>query len=239
MTDAHTTTSGVASPADSLAVVAALASALWVAGEFAIRRGLTPPLADPLGSPGVASIVTLALTGVVLAPLVAVLGTRAGVDPADWELSLSKRGAVAGVATVPAYYLFVVAAGAVAAAVFGIDPAAGTQGFWAAELSTGALLALVAVNGVLGPIAEEVAWRGVVQTALDDAVGALGAIALTAVVFAAKHVVVDLAAPPMRVASLVFLAVAFGVLRHRYGTGSAMVAHVLANTTATAALLFA
>ena len=239
MSDAHTTTSGVASPANSLVAVAAAASVLWIVGEFAIRRGLTRPLADLFGSPGVASIVTLAVTGVVLAPLVAVLGTRVGIDPADWELSLSKRGVVAGVATLPAYYVFIIAASAVAAAVFGIDPAASTRGFWAAELSTGALLALVAVNGFLTPIAEEVAWRGVVQTALTDAFGALAAIALTAVVFAAKHVIVDLGAPPMRLATLLFLAVAFGVLRHRYGTGSAMVAHVLANTTATAALLFA
>ena len=238
MTDAHTTTSGVASPANSLAAVAALASALWVGGEFALRQGLTRPLADLLGSGGVAAIVTLALTGLVLAPLVAVLGTRVGIDPADWELSLSKRGVVAAVATLPAYYVFIIAAGAVAAAVFGIDPAAGTPGFWAAELSTGALLALVAVNGVLGPIAEEIAWRGVVQTVLTDAFGALAGIALTAVVFAAKHVVVDLGATPMRVASLLFLAFAWGILRHRYGTGSAMVAHVLANTTATASLLF-
>ncbi|NHN43312.1 CPBP family intramembrane metalloprotease [Halorubellus sp. JP-L1] len=238
MSDAHTTASGVASLASSLVAVAAGASVLWVVVEFAIRRGLTAPIGDALGTTAAGSAVTLALTGVVLAPTIAYLGTRVDVHPADWGLSLSVRGVLEGVGAVVAYYAFVVTASVVAVAAFGVDPAAGTSGF-GFDGPTWALAALLVANGVLAPIAEEVAWRGVVQTALTEAVGVAAAIAVTAVVFAAKHVVVDFAAPPLRVASLVFLAVAFGVLRHRNGTGSAIVAHVLANTTATVGLLLA
>jgi hypothetical protein len=233
MTDAHTTTSGVASPANSLAAVAALASVLWAVGEFAIRRGLTPPLEAAVGIPGVGFAATLALTGLVLAPLVAYVGTLVDIAPADWGLSPSTRGVALAVASVLGYYAFIAVAAAAYATVFGTPNDVGVGAAFV-EMSTLAVAATLLANGVVAPIAEELAWRGVVQTALVDAYGATVGIAVTAALFVAKHVVVDLGATPLRLASLVFLAVVWGALRHRYGTSSSIVAHVLANTSATA-----
>lgn len=239
MSDAHTTTSGVASPADSLVAVAALASVLWVGVEFAFRRGLSEPIGSLLGSQPGGLVATLALTGIVLAPAVALLGARVDVTPADWGLSPSTRGVLAGIGAVVAYYAFAAAALTVYASVFGGEPGGSMADLGFAGAGTGALVALVVVNGVLAPIAEEVAWRGVIQTALVNALGTAAGIAITAALFVAKHVVVDLGAPPLRLASLAFLAIAFGVLRHRHGTASSTVAHVLANTTATATIVLA
>jgi membrane protease YdiL (CAAX protease family) len=237
MSDANTTTSGVASPVNSLVAVAAAASALWVVVEFALRRGLAAPIGDLLGSSAGGYVAALALATVCGAAIAAAIGYRGGVTLADWDLSLSGRGVLEGVGAVVAYYAFLFAAAIVATVAFGLDPNAATTG--GVDGPTWTLVALFVANGVLGPIAEEVAWRGVVQTALTEAVGVAVGVGVTAIAFAAKHLVVDLAAPPLRVASLVFLAFAFGVLRHRNGTGSAIVAHVLANTTATALLVLA
>lgn len=239
MTDAHTTSSGVVSPPNSLVAVAATASALWVVVEFAIRRGLTVPIGDVLESGALGFVATLALTAVVLAPAVALLGTRAGISPSDWELSFSTRGALEAVGATLAYYVFVAAAAVVLAAVFGAEQSSGQGGLGFDDAPTLAVVGFVVANGVLVPIAEEIAWRGVVQTALANALGVTAGVAITAALFVAKHVVVDLGATPIRLASLLFLAFAFGVLRHRHGTGSATVAHVLANTTATLALVLA
>lgn len=239
MTDAHTTTSGVASPANSLAAVAALGSLLWVVGEFAIRRGLTPPIGDGVGSPGSGFLATLALTGAVLGPAVAVLGTRVGISPRDWDLSLTRGGVLAVVGVVVAYYAVIAVASFVYVSVLGGDlSGAGLAGAFDGVQSW-VLVGFVLANGVLAPVAEEVAWRGVVQTALVDAYGATVGIAVAAAVFAAKHVVVDLGAGPMRATTLIFLALAFGVLRHRYGTSSSIVAHVLANSSASVLFVLA
>lgn len=238
MTDAHTTSSGVASPARSLVAVAATASVLWVVVEFVVRRGLTAPLGDVLGANTAGFAATLALTGLVLAPTIAYLGTRVDVTSADWEASLSARGALEAVGVVVAYYLAVALASAVAASVFGVDPSAGATGL-GFDGPTWALVAVVLANGVIAPIAEEVAWRGVVQTTLVDALGAAAGVAITAVLFVAKHVVVDLGAGPLRLFSLVVLAIGWGALRHRHGTGASTLSHVLANTTATLPLVLA
>jgi membrane protease YdiL (CAAX protease family) len=236
MSDANTTTSGVASPANSLVAVAVAASALWLVVEFVLRRELAAPIGDLLGSAADGYVAALALATVGGAAMAAAIGYRGGVAVADWDLSLSRRGVLEGVGAVVAYYALLFAAAIVATVAFGFDPNAATTG-GGVDAPTVTLVALFVANGVLGPIAEEVAWRGVVQTALTEAVGVAAGVAVTAIAFAAKHLLVDLAAPPLRVASLVFLAFAFGVLRHRNGTGSAIVAHVLANTTATALLI--
>jgi membrane protease YdiL (CAAX protease family) len=239
MTDAHTTSSGVASPANSLVAVAATASTLWVVVEFAVRRGLTAPIGAVLESSALGYVTTLALTAIVLAPTIALFGTRAGISPGDWELPFSVRGALEAVGATLAYYVFVVVAAVVLVAVFGAEQSSAQSGIGFADASTLAVVGFVVANGVFVPIAEEIAWRGVVQTALTNALGVAAGIAITAVAFVAKHVVVDLGATPIRLASLLFLAFAFGILRHRHGTGSATVAHVLANTTATLSLVLA
>ncbi|MFB6177128.1 MAG: type II CAAX prenyl endopeptidase Rce1 family protein [Halobaculum sp.] len=84
------------------------------------------------------------------------------------------------------------------------------------------------------PISEEIAFRGVIQTALTDRFSAGVGIGVTAVVFVGKHLLVDSVLIPTRVVALVILAVVLGLLRARYGTGSSVVAHVVANAVGTA-----
>lgn len=57
---------------------------------------------------------------------------------------------------------------------------------------------------------------------------------MTATAFVLKHLVVDLAAPPLRVTALFVFAVLFCVIRARYGTASSTVAHLVVNGLATA-----
>lgn len=238
MSDVRPTTSGVVSAIESPVIVGLAAALLWAAGELALRRGLGFALGDELAVPIIGLVAGLALAAAVLAPAVAAFGVRAGIPVADWELSLSARGALAGVGAVLAYYLAVVAATLVASTVLGLDGTAAPTGA-GVDGPTWVLAAFVAANGLLVPLAEEVAWRGVVQTALVDGLGALAGVGLTAALFVAKHVLVDLGAGPLRLFSLLALAVAFGVLRHRYGTGSSIAAHVLANTSATLLVVLA
>jgi len=101
------------------------------------------------------------------------------------------------------------------------------------------LVAFLLVNGIVVPIAEELAWRGVIQTALMDAYGALAGSTVAATGFVQKHVDVDGGADPLRLASLVILAAIFSALRVRYRTGSSTVAHVGANLLATGIALTA
>lgn len=239
MSDAHTTTSGVASLDNSLLAVAAVASALWVAAEFALRRGLAALLADPLGSVLGADMLAFGVGGVVLAGAIVVLGRRGGIAVADWDLEFSLRAVGAGLCGVLAYFVVYLGAAALYVSVLGGEPSASASALGVDGAPTWALAALVVVNGLLVPVLEEVAWRGVVQTALTEGYGAFAGVAVTAVLFVSKHLVVDLAAPPLRVASLVVAALVFGVLRHRYGTGSSMVAHVAANSLATLGLVLA
>lgn len=90
---------------------------------------------------------------------------------------------------------------------------------------------LLPLNGVLGPVLEEFAWRGYVQTRLIEGLGVRNGLALTAVLFAAKHVVVDLSA--FRLTSLLVFSFAVGLIRIRWGTTATTIAHVVLNLVAT------
>jgi membrane protease YdiL (CAAX protease family) len=238
MTDTNTTTSGVVQASNPLVALAALAIGVWAVGEFLIRRVVAAGIAAVFDAPVVAYVLAIALAAVVLGTAVAALGARWGVERADWELAFNPRSVLAGVAGAGAYFAGYVALLAVLVSIVGID--AGTGGdLGLADASTAVLVGFVLANGVLVPIAEEVAWRGVVQTALTDAWGVWLGVSVTAVCFVAKHFLVDLAAPPVRVASLVVLAIVLGALRHRYGTGSSTIAHLAVNLVASSTILLA
>ncbi|ESP87280.1 CPBP family intramembrane glutamic endopeptidase [Candidatus Halobonum tyrrellensis] len=223
-----------------LPAVAAGAMLLWVLAEFALRRGLAyallaPKLGTSLGADAVVMVVGFPL----IAAAVALLGRRAGVDPADWDYRLSRRAVGTGVAGFVAY-VAVAAAALFAASLAGSQPSSGLAGgSGGAGLPAWVVALFLLGNGVVVPVAEELAWRGVIQTALTDAYGTSVAVSVTAVGFVAKHLVVDLAAMPFRVFSLAVLAVVFCALRARYGTTSSTVAHVLVNLLSTASLLTA
>lgn len=228
-----------ASLAGSLATVAALAVASWVGLEFALRRGLVPLLADVVGTAQGADAIVLAVGFPLIAAVVAGVGLAAGLGPDDWDFDVSLRTVGAGVGGILAYWVVFGGLTVVATTVLGVEPPTGPSSLGVADAPTWALVVLLVGNGVVVPITEELAWRGVVQTALTESYGTVVAVVLTAAAFALKHLVVDLAAPPLRVASLVFLALVFCGLRARWGTAASTVAHLGVNLVATASILLA
>lgn len=207
----------------------------WIAGELLLRRGGVPLLAEPLGTAGGADMLLVGLGFPLLAAGIALVGFRGGIARTDWGYDWSHRALLAGVGGILVYYVAIIASALVYVAVVGMPsvpvPTVGTaQPRWVGAV-------FLVANGMVVPIAEELAWRGVVQTSLVRRFGPEIGIAVTAAAFVAKHLLVDMAAPTFRVVSLVVLAVVFSLLRHRYGTGSSTVAHLGVNLTASASVV--
>jgi membrane protease YdiL (CAAX protease family) len=89
-----------------------------------------------------------------------------------------------------------------------------------------AVLAAFAMIGIIVPIAEEILFRGVIQTHLVQRWGTLAGIFVSSLLFVLVHVDVALFAP------LFAISLALGFLRHRFGTlwGSILL-HSLNNLT--------
>ena len=98
------------------------------------------------------------------------------------------------------------------------------------ETSTAASGLPVGVNGVMVPVVEEFARRGIIQTALVERFSPPLGIGVTSVAFAAKHVVVDRSLG--RLTTLLTLASFFGIVCHRLGTGASTATHLPANLAA-------
>ncbi|ACV49290.1 MULTISPECIES: CPBP family intramembrane glutamic endopeptidase [Halomicrobium] len=211
--------------------LAAVVVATWVTVEFLVRRRGTPLLADAVGSGEGADMLLLAITFPTLAVLAATIGRWSGIGPDRWRYELSPGAVAGGIVGVVAYFALLLTFAVVYVFTVGVPSVPTPAG--GAETAVWVVPTLLLVNGVIVPIAEELAWRGVVQTALVDAYGPALGIAVTAGAFVAKHVVVDLGAPTFRFVSLVVIAVVLGLLRHRYGTASSTIAHLGINLLAT------
>jgi membrane protease YdiL (CAAX protease family) len=98
------------------------------------------------------------------------------------------------------------------------------------------ILALLVGNGLLAPIVEELAWRGYIQGRLALGWGPRAALVATALLFAGKHMVVDVSLS--RSVTLVVGSLALGVIRDRWGTFGSTLAHFAMNFTATTAVIF-
>lgn len=231
-------TSALAPLTDRLPAVAAVSMFLWVAGEFAFRRGLVPHLADPLDSGLGADMVAIAIGMPLLAGSIAWLGIQAGITRRDWEYDISLHAIGAGLGGFVGYLALYFGVVLVLVLGFGLDPSTGPVTLNFGSTPDWALAMLLLVNGILVPITEELAWRGVIQTALTKRYGDAIAIVATAIPFVLKHLVVDMSAPIFRVASLVILAFILSILRARYGTASSTVAHLSANGIFTALAVF-
>ncbi len=104
------------------------------------------------------------------------------------------------------------------------------QGMKAAGLPV-VIAGLLPSNGALGPIVEELAWRGYIQTHLIRGWGPRRGIVATALLFALKHVVVDLSF--WRIISLVVAGLTYGIVGRRWGTTASTILHMLGNSAAT------
>jgi len=238
MSNEQTTSTVPVLSANHLPTVAGGAMVLWLLVEFAFRRGLTPVLSPRLGSELGADAVS-AILGFSLATAGIVWwGVRAGITPADWDYSLSRRTIGAGIAG--AIVLYVLRGVAVIILTVGLGFALpdDTSILGVSAAPTWALGVFFLVNGVLGPIAEELAWRGVIQAALTEAYGTYVAVVTTAMAFVLKHLVVDLSISPFRTTALLILALGLCGLRARYGTTSSTIVHALMNSIETALVIF-
>jgi membrane protease YdiL (CAAX protease family) len=97
------------------------------------------------------------------------------------------------------------------------------------------VVAVVGVNGLLVPVAEEYLWRGLVQARLARLLPAAAAIGVTAVVFSLKHVLVD--ASWGRFLTLVAFGAICGALAQRHSWRSSAALHLVVNTASTTVAL--
>ena len=94
------------------------------------------------------------------------------------------------------------------------------------------VLARIAVNGILVPIAEEYLWRGVIQERLSRVLPVFGAIGITAILFSLKHVIID--ASWGRFLTLLAFGAICGIVARRHTWRSSAALHVVVNTATTA-----
>ena len=94
---------------------------------------------------------------------------------------------------------------------------------------------MMLVNGLVVPIAEEWLWRGVVQPRLVSRMGVAAGIALTAVLFSAKHAVID--ASMGRMLAITCGGVILGWVAHKATWRASALSHIIMNSVATAGVI--
>ncbi|SEP92710.1 CPBP family intramembrane glutamic endopeptidase [Natrinema salaciae] len=218
--------------------IAAVVVAGWIGLEFALRRGLVAGAAAVGIDPLVADYLVLAVGFPLIAAILSRYALERGDTRESWGWDWAPRNLGLGVFAAVVGFGLLAGASQIDAALFGLDEAgqAVGEGLAAAFEASPALAVLFLVgNGLAAPIAEEQVWRGIVQTTLVDERGAAVGIAVTAVLFALKHVIVDLSV--VRLTTLLTLGLLFGVVRHRWGTASSAVTHVLLNVVSSASIV--
>ncbi len=103
--------------------------------------------------------------------------------------------------------------------------------WWPGLASIFKVVALLLVNGLFVPVAEEYLWRGLVQVRLMGVVPAPFAIGLTAVLFSLKHALVD--ASLGRLLTLIAFGVICGIVAQRSTWRGSAALHISVNTVTT------
>lgn len=218
--------------------LATIAVVAWVALEVAVRWSTIVAADRLLGAAFVGNAVGLVLGFPIVAGAIGWYAIRSGSAPSTWGYDWSRRAVLAGVLCGLLGLGLSAAAAQVDALLFDLE---GLEAGFSATVETAVdaypwiVPVFVLGNGIVVPFAEELVWRGIVQTALVERLGAPVGIGVTALLFALKHVVVDLSVA--RLTTLLVLALVYGLVRHRWGTGASTVAHAVANLVATAGFL--
>lgn len=216
--------------------VAPAAAAVWVLMEIALRSQITLALGRLTGSLQAADLLAMLLGFPLIAVTVARAASRRDLGRERWALRWNRAAVLSGLAAGLAVLLLLPLTSGLDARLLGQAAAELGEHVAAAPPLWVAALMLVS-NGLAVPVAEEVAWRGVVQTGLMDAFGPLRGLLLTAGLFALKHVVVD--GSLGRLSTLLLLSLALCLVRWRWGTGASMAGHLAMNLGATALALLA
>ncbi|ELY82935.1 CPBP family intramembrane glutamic endopeptidase [Natrinema gari] len=218
--------------------IAAVVVAGWIVLEVALRRGLVSAAVAVGVEPLLVDYLVLAIGFPLIATLLSWYALERGQRREAWDWNWNLRSFGVGVLAAVVGFGLSAGAGQIDAALFGLEGMNGAIGerLTNAFESAPALAILFLVgNGIIAPIAEEQVWRGIVQTELVEGWGVVAGIGVTAVLFACKHVIVDLSI--LRLTTLLTLGLVFGVVRHRWGTVSSTVTHVLINTVSSASIV--
>lgn len=215
-----------------MAHVGVQAMLMWLGLEFLVRMsgsgGLGAMVGGPLGGDMLA-VLAMMPSGVWW---IVRYAEKKGVSRQDWGYRWDRQALLAGLAGGVLIMGLLYLTAWVDSRVFGL----GGEGVGPAVESAWVGWILLGVNGMVVPVLEEWVWRGVVQTSLVRVWGLAVGATVTAVAFALKHVVID--ASVARLTTLLMFAAVVGLVRTRWGTGASTVAHVVANTTATAMVVY-
>ena len=208
-------------------VTALLGVSLWTVVEIIARRVLAPKVGkftdDDLAGDMLVSLATIPPLGWVIARI----AHRMGIKQKHWGYEWTPRaiggGIVAGIAGLASVGITT----QIDRLLFGglEDTEVVTE-----ETSPVAATLLLAVNGIVVPIVEEFAWRGVIQPAFVERFGRLTGIGLTSISFSLKHAVIDRSLN--RTTMLFGLGSVFGIARHQLGTSASTAAHITGNLPA-------
>jgi membrane protease YdiL (CAAX protease family) len=209
---------------------------IWLSIETTVRAAGSLGLGRVLDNV-VAGDMLAVMVGMPLAAwVIALYGQHRGVRPRDWGYTWSPARLAVGVAGGLLILALMWGTALVDEVLWGgtgVLPPAMVEGLRAGAWVS---LLMLAVNGLIVPASEELAWRGVIQTAFGRAWGPLVGLLLTAIVFALKHVVVD--GSVARVTTLLMIGLVVGAVRFRWGTGASTIAHMVANLGATALVIW-
>jgi membrane protease YdiL (CAAX protease family) len=207
------------------------AMSLWVTLEWTARAASALVLGTRLHNRLAGDLLAVLLAFPLIAWAVARLGQQGGVGRGDWDYRWKPDALAAGVAGGLGMVALTWATGRVDSTLFGLSQATAEpllagirQAAWSAAL-------LLTVNGIVVPVAEELAWRGVIQTALVKGGGVARGVVFGGLAFALKHVLID--ASVARLTTLVMFGLGVSVVRAGWGTGGSTVAHLCANLIAT------
>jgi uncharacterized protein len=211
------------------------AACLWVSLEYVARLIGATGIAPMLGNVVAGDAVAIGIGMVAAAWIVVRYGEANGIAVADWSHRWTPGTVGIGIAGgVLAIGLMWVTA-QIDLALWGMPEGALTALTEGLQAGAWVAILMLVANSVVAPICEEIAWRGVVQTALVRGLGSWAGIGVTLVLFAMKHVLID--GSFARITTLLMLGLVFGVARHRWGTGASTVAHVVVNLYATAEVI--
>ncbi|MDR7417634.1 MAG: CPBP family intramembrane glutamic endopeptidase [Armatimonadota bacterium] len=221
------------------------AAVLWVVVEVCVRTAVPALLLEVLYPPRVAMIPATALALAQIVPaLVALLFLWAVFDRrrrADglslWDLGyrFSARSAVVGGVCGALLLVALALPAQVDKRVFGLR-ADIDRWAWLVDAGVWTAPAFLLVNAVLAPVVEEFGWRGYVQTRLATTWRSPVAVIVTALLFAGKHLIVDLSL--IRTTVLITASLALGLTRLRLGTCASTMTHFVLNLIASVSALF-
>lgn len=233
----------VLKPANRLAGAGLRAALLWIALEFTIRIVGTSVLYLRSGASVTVLnhatlyrdvVATLVAAEVLLVAIFAWKARRDGLTLTDLGYRF-EQAVLPGLASAAVLFAFAFAAAWVEHSWTDLGK---VSALIRQEVATGTIAVngvFFLSNGLLTPVVEEYAWRGYIQRLFVIAWGPMVGVTVTAVLFVAKHLIVDLSTA--RSLSLLVLALGFGLVQHYRGTAASTIVHMGVNAAATAWVL--